>query len=134
MSVKQFYLHKFLNLVQSEKPCFRNLQIVPREWLLYVIRTCTFICVMPGFLVFSYKIPKLKRQFLISKTDRRIQGIQFVHEKDRKNVLNMQQNIVVCVNICDFGSLCDTIRIWKQGSGFRDFLREKIVIPGTFKR
>ena len=29
------------------------------------------------------------------------------------------------MNACDFGSLCDTIRIWKQGSGFRDFVREK---------
>ena len=42
--------------------------------------------------------------------------------------------MVVYVNACDFGSLCDTIRIWKQGSGFRDFVREKIIIPGTFKR
>ena len=33
--------------------------------------------------------------------------------------------MVVYVNACDFGSLCDTIRIWKQGSGFRDFVREK---------
>ena len=23
------------------------------------------------------------------------------------------------MNACDFGGLCDTIRIWKQGSGFR---------------
>ena len=29
---------------------------------------------------------------------------------------------------CDFGSLCDTIRIWKQGSGFRDFVREKKIL------
>ena len=29
------------------------------------------------------------------------------------------------MNARDFGSLCDTIRIWKQGSGFRDFVREK---------
>ena len=33
--------------------------------------------------------------------------------------------MVVYVLACDFGSLCDTIRIWKQGSGFRDFVREK---------
>ena len=29
------------------------------------------------------------------------------------------------MNARDFGSLCDTIRIWKQGRGFRDFVREK---------
>lgn len=33
--------------------------------------------------------------------------------------------MVVCVNACDFGSLCDTIRIWKQRSDFKDFVREK---------
>lgn len=29
------------------------------------------------------------------------------------------------MNACDFGSLCDTIRIWKQRSDFKDFVREK---------
>ena len=28
---------------------------------------------------------------------------------------------------CDFGSLCDTIRIWKQRSDFKDFVCEKII-------
>lgn len=42
--------------------------------------------------------------------------------------------MVVYVLACDFGSLCDTIRIWKQRSDFKDFVREKLLIPGTFKR
>ena len=31
------------------------------------------------------------------------------------------------MNACDFGSLCDTSRIWKQRSDFKDFVREKLL-------
>jgi len=37
------------------------------------------------------------------------------------------------VNACDFGSLCDTIRIWKQRSDFKDFVREKIINSWYFQ-
>jgi len=55
-------------------------------------------------------------------------GMQFVCEEDWK------KSVKYVVNACDFGSLCDTIRIWKQRSDFKDFVREKLLIPGTFKR
>ena len=34
---------------------------------------------------------------------------------------------------CDFGSLCDTIRIWKQRSDFKDFVCEKIINSWYFQ-
>lgn len=37
------------------------------------------------------------------------------------------------MNACDFGSLCDTIRIWKQRSDFKDFVREKIINSWYFQ-
>ena len=62
-------------------------------------------------------------------------GMQFVCEEDWKKLVKyVVYPEKKCLCHCDFGSLCDTIRIWKQRSDFKDFVREKLLIPGTFKR
>lgn len=60
--------------------------------------------------------------------------MQFVCEEDWKKSVKYVVKYSCLCEACDFGSLCDTIRIWKQRSDFKDFVREKLLIPGTFKR